>query len=177
MTSSLRDCSGRLVCGVLFCRGLNHSCVTEPRLSALQGRCRPDHSCLVASHKAVSLDLYFSWFTVPTSLHSYADDSQLYFHVDPAAVDNKVQQLVDCVDEISHWMSVNRLKLNKDKTQFIWLKPNSITLSGSNQLRTSSEPPSVIEFGRESASSCYFAASKLDDRPNFSSEPTPNQLA
>jgi len=114
---------------------------------------------------------------VPTSLHSYADDSQLYFHVDPAAVDNKVQQLVDCVDEISHWMSVNRLKLNKDKTQFIWLKPNSITLSGSNQLRTSSEPPSVIEFGRESASSCYFADSKLDDRPNFSSEPTPNQLA
>ena len=32
-----------------------------------------------------------------------------------------VLQLVDCVDEISHWMSANRLKLNKDKTQFIWL--------------------------------------------------------
>jgi len=29
--------------------------------------------------------------------------------------------LVDCVDEISRWMSANRLKLNKDKTQFIWL--------------------------------------------------------
>jgi len=33
-------------------------------------------------------------------------------------------------------------------------RPNSITLSGSNQLRTSSEPASVIEFGREPASSC-----------------------
>lgn len=56
-------------------------------------------------------------------VHSYVDDSQLYFHVDvdPAGVDHKVQQLVDCVDEISHWMSANRLKLNKDKTQFIWL--------------------------------------------------------
>jgi len=54
-------------------------------------------------------------------VHSYADDSHLYFHVDPAAVYNKVQQLVDCVDEISYWISTNRLKLNKDKTQFIWL--------------------------------------------------------
>jgi len=30
-------------------------------------------------------------------------------------------QLVDCVDEISRWMSANHLKLKKDKTQFIWL--------------------------------------------------------
>ena len=52
--------------------------------------------------------------------YSYADDTT-HFHVDPAAVDNMVLQLVDCVDEISHWMSANRLKLNKDKTQFIWL--------------------------------------------------------
>ena len=39
-----------------------------------------------------------------------------------------------------------------------------------------SEPASVMEFGREPASSCYFAASKLDDRPNFSFEPASNQL-
>jgi len=42
-------------------------------------------------------------------VHSYTDDIQLYLHVDPAAVDNMVLQLVDCVDEISHWMSANRL--------------------------------------------------------------------
>ena len=59
----------------------------------------------------------------------------------------------------------------------LYLKPNSITLAGSNQLRTSSETASVMEFGREPASSCQFAASELDDRPNFSSEPAPNQLA
>jgi len=72
-------------------------------------------------------------------------------------------------------------------------KPNSITLAGSklvadrfevkfhyaiwfepasNQPRTSFEPDSVLEFGREPASSCLFAANKLDDRPNFSA----NQL-
>jgi len=51
------------------------------------------------------------------------------------------------------------------------------------QLRTSSEPDSVMEFGGEPTSSCWFAASKLDDRPNFSSiqlrtsfEPASNQL-
>ena len=54
-------------------------------------------------------------------IHSYADDSQLYFHADPTAVDNKVNQLVTCMEEISHWMSANRLKLNTDKTEFIWL--------------------------------------------------------
>jgi len=54
-------------------------------------------------------------------IHSYADDSQLYFLADPTAVDNKVKQLVACIEEFSHWMSANRLKLNTDKTQFIWL--------------------------------------------------------
>jgi len=34
------------------------------------------------------------------------------------------------------------------------LEPKSIMLSDSNQLRTRSEPVSVIEFGREPASSC-----------------------
>jgi len=33
-----------------------------------------------------------------------------------------------------------------------------------------------MEFGRKPASSCYFAASKLDDRPNFSFEPAPNMF-
>ena len=44
-------------------------------------------------------------------VHSYADDTQLYFHADPTAVDNKIQRLLACVEEISQWMSANRLKL------------------------------------------------------------------
>jgi len=54
-------------------------------------------------------------------VHSYADDTQLYFHTAPAMVDNKVQCLVVCVEEICQWMNANRLRLNEDKTQFIWL--------------------------------------------------------
>jgi len=56
------------------------------------------------------------------------------------------------------------------------LKPNSITLSGSNQLRTSSEPDSVMEFVGEPASSCYFAASKLGE-VKFQFDPASNQLS
>ena len=54
-------------------------------------------------------------------VHSYADDSQLYFHADISVADDKVKQLLVCVEEISHWMNGNRLKINKDKTQFVWL--------------------------------------------------------
>ena len=54
-------------------------------------------------------------------VHSYADDSQLYFHDDISVADDKVKQLLVCVEEISHWMNGNRLKINKDKTQFVWL--------------------------------------------------------
>ena len=50
-------------------------------------------------------------------VHSYADDSQLYFHADISVADDKVKQLLVCVEE----MNGNRLKINKDKTQFVWL--------------------------------------------------------
>ena len=57
------------------------------------------------------------------------------------------------------------------------LAPNKLRTSfeeAPNRFGASSEPASVMEFGREPASSCEFAASKLDDRPNLSFEPAPN---
>jgi len=124
------DCSGRLACRVLLCHGLNHSCETAPRLSALQGvSSRSFLSCGIPQGSVLGpvLFLIYCADVIATArrrglgVHSYADDSHLYFHVDPAAVYNKIQQLVDCVDKIRYWMSTNRLKLNKEKTQFIWL--------------------------------------------------------
>jgi len=50
------------------------------------------------------------------------------------------------------------------------LRPNSITLSGRRLVRSWSRPCSGP------ASSCKFAASKLDDRPNFSSLQVCHQL-
>jgi len=54
-------------------------------------------------------------------VHSYADDTQLYFHADNSALDGKVQKLVTCVGDIGQWMCAKRLKLNQEKTQFVWL--------------------------------------------------------
>ena len=41
--------------------------------------------------------------------------------MDISVADDKVKQLLVCEQEISHWMNGNRLKINKDKTQFVWL--------------------------------------------------------
>ena len=53
--------------------------------------------------------------------HSYADDTQIYFHDKASSVDTRLPRLKECISEIDRWMSSNRLCLNADKTQFIWL--------------------------------------------------------
>ena len=55
------------------------------------------------------------------SVHSYADDTQLYTSCCAVNGPVSVAQLSRCIDDISRWMASNRLKLNVDKTQFIWL--------------------------------------------------------
>jgi hypothetical protein len=54
-------------------------------------------------------------------VHSYADDTQLYVSSSGADSTASVARLLSCIEEIGQWMSANRLKLNADKTQFIWL--------------------------------------------------------
>ena len=112
----------------MLCHGLNHSCETaRTQAVSIAGEVwsRSFPSCGVLQSSVLFLtycaDVIATDRRCGLGVHSYADDSHLYFHVDPAAVYNKVQQPVDCVDEISYWISTNRLKLNKDKTQFIWL--------------------------------------------------------
>ena len=56
------------------------------------------------------------------SYHFYADDSQLYLSFQPTIPgdgDLAVSNIERCVLEIDHWMLVNRLKLNKDKTELL----------------------------------------------------------
>jgi hypothetical protein len=53
--------------------------------------------------------------------HSYADDTQV--HVSTGAADAKtvVQRFIGCAEKIESWMSSNRLKMNAEKTQVIWI--------------------------------------------------------
>jgi len=53
--------------------------------------------------------------------HCYEDDTQLYFYCRPDQLDDLVLKLSNCVSELECWMASNRLKLNCDKTEFIWM--------------------------------------------------------
>ena len=75
-------------------------------------------------------DPFCTFFTLYTgiveklnlSYHFYADDSQLYLSFQPTIPGDRelvVSNIERCVLEIDHWMLVNRLKLNKDKTELL----------------------------------------------------------
>ena len=69
------------------------------------------------------------------SVHSYADDTQLYASCPAADASTSAARLLRCIDDIDRWMSSNRLKLNADKTQFIWLgSPQQLAKVGSIRL-------------------------------------------
>ena len=54
-------------------------------------------------------------------IHCYADDGQIYIFDKAAAAVGMVNKVASCIEEIDRWMSSSRLKLNSEKTQFIWL--------------------------------------------------------
>ena len=56
------------------------------------------------------------------SFHLYADDTQLYLSFDsrvPSSGPEVIACLELCIADIRHWMLVNKLKLNDDKTEFL----------------------------------------------------------
>ena len=56
------------------------------------------------------------------NVHLYADDTQLYLPydiLDPADARRAVSQMESCLRDIKQWMTVNKLKLNEDKTEVI----------------------------------------------------------
>ena len=55
------------------------------------------------------------------SAHAYADDLQVYDHVNPAQSATFMARMADCITRIGAWMASNRLCLNPAKTEVIWL--------------------------------------------------------
>ena len=53
--------------------------------------------------------------------HCYAYVMQVYANVPATMADAESLRLADCIVQLDQWMSKNRLKLNADKTQLIWL--------------------------------------------------------
>jgi len=53
--------------------------------------------------------------------HFYDDDGQLYVNCPVHSTENAISQLADCIRDVAAWMGANRLRLNPQKTQLIWL--------------------------------------------------------
>jgi len=53
--------------------------------------------------------------------HLYADDSQAYGHCKVADIGLLQERVSVCLDEVSQWMTSNRLQLNADKTEIMWI--------------------------------------------------------
>jgi len=54
------------------------------------------------------------------TLHKFADDNQLYLSCKTNKANLSLAALECCVTAISHWMSANCLKLNMEKTEWLW---------------------------------------------------------
>jgi hypothetical protein len=55
------------------------------------------------------------------SAHCYADDTQVYTSTPAPSIQDAVERFRICVERIEHWLKGNRLKMNAEKTQVIWL--------------------------------------------------------
>ena len=69
--------------------------------------------------------------------HLYADDTQIYGSTSVSRPVELAELLLLVIDRVNNWMSSNRLRLNPDKTEFIWfgtryqmskLNPRSISV-------------------------------------------------
>ena len=54
------------------------------------------------------------------TLYAFADDTQVYVHYGFHNMATSRDVFERCIQDIGHWMSENRLKLNPDKTEMLW---------------------------------------------------------
>ena len=75
---------------------------------------------------------------------SYADDTQVYISALASDHSDVMRRLSDCVTLIRDWMANNRLKLNEDKTQVIWLQGTRQQLSNHGTIADFAECLSTV---------------------------------
>ena len=78
--------------------------------------------------------------------HSYADDMQLSIHTPASPCVTQISRVTACIEELERWMSSNRLKLNTNKTQFMWLGSRQQVTKAQIQCQTLTLDGVEIEF-------------------------------
>ena len=73
------------------------------------------------------------------SSHVYADDTQIYFYSTPDRALEIASKVGVCFTAVKDWMSSNRLRLNPDKTELIWI-------ASPHHLRALSQDPITLDL-------------------------------
>lgn len=63
--------------------------------------------------------------------HCYADDTQIYFFCPKDHKSVLVTRFANCIHDVEQWMCSNRLKLNCDKTELVWISSGHVSPSNS----------------------------------------------
>ena len=71
--------------------------------------------------------------------HCYADDTQIFFYCRPDQMACLSAKVSACIAELQSWMAANRLKLNANKTEFVWIASRTML----KQIATNI-PPTII---------------------------------
>ena len=74
-------------------------------------------------------------------VHMCADDLQIYFSDCLVNVSSLTDRLMDCIVAVGGWLSVNQLKFNPRKTEFLWL--------GTGPLLKKMDAPTLLVDGVE----------------------------
>ena len=75
----------------------------------------------VVHHVVYTVDLAAIAEKHDVSLHAFADDTQLYRHCRRTDTASAAARLEQCITDVGRWMYANRLKLNADKTELLWV--------------------------------------------------------
>jgi len=78
-----------------------------------------------ALHIVIKQQFFFTFIDIIVEcglmVHAYADDTQVYVATQASDQATAMERCTNCIVKVRDWMASNRLKLNEDKTQVIWL--------------------------------------------------------